>query len=248
MPVNMMASALTKPRSLIESKGYCRLSIYEFWQREELSLEFFVMASSSSSDVGTILGCYHRLRAVLDFLLVSWFINFNLISQLGMFILVCDIRDKQLIFMILQALQLKYSQLKVSYNTQNNHWTMDELIAQCVKEKNRQTKKWWCELGASCSGKKETNGASSKGSKSSKNPSKSAKTTESSKTSNNLVKIKTKPNSNIYGAKPKVTLRMKCLKSGLRVKAKQVSMCVWSVIWLKFLQSHGVLVLAILFT
>ncbi|KAM1114412.1 hypothetical protein ACFX2B_046412 [Malus domestica] len=40
--------------------------------------------------------------------------------------------------MILQALPLKFSQLKVSYNTQDKTWTVDELIAQCVQEENRQ--------------------------------------------------------------------------------------------------------------
>ena len=46
--------------------------------------------------------------------------------------------EKHLVFMILQALLLKFSQLKVSYNTQDKTWTLDELIAQCVQEENRQ--------------------------------------------------------------------------------------------------------------
>ncbi|TQE09984.1 hypothetical protein C1H46_004406 [Malus baccata] len=49
-----------------------------------------------------------------------------------------NIGEKQLVFMILQALPLKFSQLKVSYNTQDKTWTVDELIAQCVQEENRQ--------------------------------------------------------------------------------------------------------------
>ncbi|KAM1088384.1 hypothetical protein ACFX19_016501 [Malus domestica] len=49
-----------------------------------------------------------------------------------------NICEKQLVFMILQALPLKFSQLKVSYNTQDKTWTVDELIAQCVQEENRQ--------------------------------------------------------------------------------------------------------------
>ncbi|XP_048424645.1 uncharacterized protein LOC125470144 [Pyrus x bretschneideri] len=40
-----------------------------------------------------------------------------------------NICEKQLVFMILQALPLKFSQLKVSYNTQDKTWTVDELIA-----------------------------------------------------------------------------------------------------------------------
>ncbi|CAN6697538.1 unnamed protein product [Malus baccata var. baccata] len=39
--------------------------------------------------------------------------------------------------MVLQALPAKYCQLKVSYNTQGNLWTLDELIAQCVQEEKR---------------------------------------------------------------------------------------------------------------
>ncbi|KAM2016589.1 hypothetical protein ACFX16_046986 [Malus domestica] len=40
-----------------------------------------------------------------------------------------NIGEKQLVFMILQALPNKYSQLKVSYNTQDKSWDVDELIA-----------------------------------------------------------------------------------------------------------------------
>ncbi|KAM0970042.1 hypothetical protein FF1_018192 [Malus domestica] len=40
--------------------------------------------------------------------------------------------------MILQALHLKFNQLKVSYNTQDKSWSVDELISQCVQEENRQ--------------------------------------------------------------------------------------------------------------
>ncbi|KAM1602990.1 hypothetical protein ACFX1Z_029648 [Malus domestica] len=49
-----------------------------------------------------------------------------------------NIGEKQLVFMILQALPNKYSQLKVSYNTQDKNWDVDELIAQCVQEEARQ--------------------------------------------------------------------------------------------------------------
>ncbi|XP_070675895.1 uncharacterized protein [Malus domestica] len=52
-----------------------------------------------------------------------------------------NIGEKQLVFMILQALPVKYSQLKVSYNTQDKTWTVDELIAQCVQEETRQRQK-----------------------------------------------------------------------------------------------------------
>ena len=49
-----------------------------------------------------------------------------------------NIGEKQLVFMILQALPTKYNQLKVSYNTQDKNWGIDELIAQCVQEETRQ--------------------------------------------------------------------------------------------------------------
>ncbi|XP_017178416.1 uncharacterized protein [Malus domestica] len=49
-----------------------------------------------------------------------------------------NIGEKQLVFMILQALPIKYSQLKVSYNTQGKSWDIDELIAQCVQEETLQ--------------------------------------------------------------------------------------------------------------
>ncbi|XP_050148593.1 uncharacterized protein LOC126623677 [Malus sylvestris] len=49
-----------------------------------------------------------------------------------------NIGEKQLVFMILQALPSKFSKLKVSYNTQDKNWDVDELIAQCVQEENRQ--------------------------------------------------------------------------------------------------------------
>lgn len=39
-----------------------------------------------------------------------------------------NIVEKQLVFMILQALRAKYSKLKVSYNTQDKTWTVNELI------------------------------------------------------------------------------------------------------------------------
>ncbi|XP_048431275.1 uncharacterized protein LOC103956294 isoform X1 [Pyrus x bretschneideri] len=47
------------------------------------------------------------------------------------------ISETQLVFMVLQALPAKYCQLKVSYNTQGNLWTLDELMAQCVQEERR---------------------------------------------------------------------------------------------------------------
>ena len=49
-----------------------------------------------------------------------------------------NIGEKQLVFMILQALPTKYGQLKVFYNTQEKSWDIDELIAQCVQEEARQ--------------------------------------------------------------------------------------------------------------
>lgn len=100
-----------------------------------------------------------------------------------------NISDKQLVFMILQARPPKYRQLKVSCNTQNNNWTVDELVSQCVQKENREKQENGKEVDAvnllhAERGKKGTgtNGASGKSSNSSKNSSKSAKTTESSKT------------------------------------------------------------------
>lgn len=49
-----------------------------------------------------------------------------------------NIGEKQPVFMILQELPNKYIQLKVSYNTQDKNWDIDELIAQCVQEKTHQ--------------------------------------------------------------------------------------------------------------
>ncbi|CAN6715445.1 unnamed protein product [Malus baccata var. baccata] len=49
-----------------------------------------------------------------------------------------NIGEKQLVFMILQALPNKYSQLKVSYNTQDKSFDIDKLIAQCVQEETHQ--------------------------------------------------------------------------------------------------------------
>ncbi|CAN6685062.1 unnamed protein product [Malus baccata var. baccata] len=49
-----------------------------------------------------------------------------------------NIGEKQLVFMILQALPIKYSQLKVSYNTQDKSWDVDEPIAQCIQEETWQ--------------------------------------------------------------------------------------------------------------
>ncbi|XP_070664644.1 uncharacterized protein [Malus domestica] len=48
-----------------------------------------------------------------------------------------NIGEKQLVFMILQALPNKFSQLKVFYNTQVKSWDVDELIGQCVQEETR---------------------------------------------------------------------------------------------------------------
>lgn len=78
--------------------------------------------------------------------------------------------EKQLVFMILQALPLKFSQLKVSYNTQDKTSTVDELIAQCVQEENKhkQDKGKEAEIVnfvQSTKGKKEFNANSGKTSK-----------------------------------------------------------------------------------
>ncbi|CAN6569875.1 unnamed protein product [Malus baccata var. baccata] len=47
-----------------------------------------------------------------------------------------SIGEKQLVFMILLVLPNMFSQLKVSYNTQDKSWMVDKLIALCVQEKN----------------------------------------------------------------------------------------------------------------
>ncbi|XP_070677738.1 uncharacterized protein [Malus domestica] len=52
-----------------------------------------------------------------------------------------NIGENQLVFTILQALPSKYSQLKVSYNTLDKSWDIDELIAQCVQEETQQKQK-----------------------------------------------------------------------------------------------------------
>ncbi|CAN6710598.1 unnamed protein product [Malus baccata var. baccata] len=49
-----------------------------------------------------------------------------------------NIGEKQLVFMIIQALPNKYNQLKVSYNIQDKNWDVDDLIAQCVQDETRQ--------------------------------------------------------------------------------------------------------------
>ena len=104
------------------------------------------------------------------------------------------IGEKQLVFMILQALPAKYSQLKVSYNTQDKTWTVDELIAQCVQEESRQRQEKGKEIEAVNLvhlGKKKTSNASGMTSKSPINsvkPSRIAKNTKSSKSHNLNVK------------------------------------------------------------
>ncbi|XP_048442623.1 uncharacterized protein LOC125478484 [Pyrus x bretschneideri] len=52
-----------------------------------------------------------------------------------------NICEEQLIFMILQALPQKYSQLKVSYNTQDKTWIVDELIVTVCKRRIDKSKK-----------------------------------------------------------------------------------------------------------
>ncbi|XP_068321574.1 uncharacterized protein [Pyrus communis] len=120
------------------------------------------------------------------------------------------IGEKQLVFMILQALPAKYSQLKVSYNTQDKTWTVDELIAQCVQEESRQRQEKGKEIEAvnlMHVGIKETSSASGMTSKPPNNSVKPSKTTENTKSSK----------SHNLNVKPKDVSKIKCHHCKLKV-------------------------------
>ena len=142
-----------------------------------------------------------------------------------------NIGDKQLVFMILQALPAKYSQLKVSYNTQDKTWTVDELIAQCVQEETRQKQEKGKEAEAVNfvqARNKETIIASGKASKSF---GKSAKNTKASKSNNLSVKIKDVSKIKCHHCKLKGHYRKDCeqFKDWLRSKGRtDVYVCVES--------------------
>ena len=137
--------------------------------------------------------------------------------------------------MILQALPSKYSQLKVSYNTQDKSWDIDELIAQCVQEETRQQQ----ERGKDVEivnfvqggrGKKFNNAGnnSSKNFKCSKPSDKtgtSAKIFDISKGSNNLKpKIKNVAKLKCFFCKTRGHLRKDCelFKDYLRANGKEI--------------------------
>ncbi|TQD93608.1 hypothetical protein C1H46_020763 [Malus baccata] len=133
--------------------------------------------------------------------------------------------------MVLQALPAKYCQLKVSYNTQGNLWTLDELIAQCVQEEKRLKQDKGKEIEAvnlvhASKGKSKKGGRinPSKNSKSYDNVSKSsmpAKYVESSKKYDNLkVKIKDITKLKCVFCKTKGHIRKDCeaFKDWLRSK------------------------------
>ncbi|TQD69871.1 hypothetical protein C1H46_044597 [Malus baccata] len=154
-----------------------------------------------------------------------------------------NIGEKQLVFMILQALPSKFSQLKVSYNTQDKNWDVDELIAQCVQEENRQKQERGKEAEMvnfvqSDKGKKAFNSQSGHSGKNSHTKptsfksNASAKVKDSFKGSNNL-KVKTKNIAKLrcFFCKTKGHLRKDCQVFQDYLKSKgveQVNVCVES--------------------
>ncbi|KAM2808794.1 hypothetical protein PS2_043635 [Malus domestica] len=145
-----------------------------------------------------------------------------------------NICEKQLVFMILQALPLKFSQLKVSYNTQDKTWTVDELIAQCVQEENRQKHDKGKEVDIvnfvqTSKGKKEFNanfGSANAGKTSKSNYSDksalSAKISNSSKSNNFKKKAKNIEKIRCHHCKTKGHYRKDCeiFKEWLRAKGR----------------------------
>ncbi|XP_060183340.1 uncharacterized protein LOC132613340 [Lycium barbarum] len=59
----------------------------------------------------------------------------NLVTKLRTFKL--ELSDDILVHLVLISLPAQFSQFKVSYNTQKEKWTLNELIAQCVQEEDR---------------------------------------------------------------------------------------------------------------
>ena len=59
----------------------------------------------------------------------------NLVGKLKA--LKLEINDDLLVHLVLLSLPAQFSQFKVSYNTQKEKWTLNELISQCVQEEDR---------------------------------------------------------------------------------------------------------------
>ncbi|KAM1015922.1 hypothetical protein ACFX2A_046661 [Malus domestica] len=121
-----------------------------------------------------------------------------------------NIGEKQLVFMIFQALPTKYSQLKVSYNTQDKNWGIDELIAQCVQEETRQKQEKGKEIEeANYVQPGREKRAFNKGSSS--GPGKNSKFTKNSNKFNIAAKVNDSPRKSIkFKAKPKDVSKLKC--------------------------------------
>ena len=154
-----------------------------------------------------------------------------------------NIGEKQLVFMILQALPNKYSQLKVSYNTQDKNWDVDELIAQCVQEETRQKQERGKEVETvnfvqPDKGRRRSDSFSGYSGKSSNSklpsfrPNAPAKTRDSTKGFNNLkVKNKNIAKMKCFFCKTKGHLRKDCqvFKDYLKSKGvEQINVCVES--------------------
>nr|KYP72368.1 hypothetical protein KK1_004956 [Cajanus cajan] len=60
----------------------------------------------------------------------------NLASKLKA--LKLELSDDLLMHLVLISLPTHFGQLKVSYNTQKDKWTLNELISHCVQEEERQ--------------------------------------------------------------------------------------------------------------
>ena len=139
-----------------------------------------------------------------------------------------NISEKQLVFMILQALPLKFSPLTISYNTQDKSWTVDELISQCVQAENRQKQDKGNEaetINFMQTFKKKDFSASSGKPSQFKHPDKSfvpAKNSNSSKSNNLKVKTKNIEKVRCHHCKTKGHYRRDCeiFKEWLRTKGR----------------------------
>ncbi|KAM1980963.1 hypothetical protein ACFX15_037518 [Malus domestica] len=121
-----------------------------------------------------------------------------------------NIGEKQLVFMILQALPSKYSQLKISYNTQDKNWDVGQLIAQCVQEETCQKQERGKEVEdinfvQTINDKKQFNNRGFSGS------GKSSKPFKNSNKFSNSAKVVDSPRKSIkFKAKPKDVSKLKC--------------------------------------
>ena len=59
----------------------------------------------------------------------------NLVTRLRA--LKLELFDDILVYLVLISLPAQFSHFKISYNTQKEKWTLNELIAQCVQEEER---------------------------------------------------------------------------------------------------------------